>query len=421
MIAAAVVAVIVANSPFALAYAEFWEMPVGITVGSYQFSESLLRWINDGLMALFFLVVGLEIKREFIVGELSQPRKAALPVLAALGGMAVPALIYVAVTIRGGTALAAGWGVPMATDIAFALGVLAVLGSRVPAGLKVFLTALAIADDVGAILVIALFYTTLISWSWLLIAAATFAALLVMNRLGVDGPGWYLLVGALLWFAMLNSGVHATIAGVLLAVAVPATARITPPEFTEFASGRLATLEANHTPGEHVLENDAELQCAVAVCGAARRTAAPLQRLEFGLNPVATYVALPLFALANAGVAFVGWDRFAADPSALLVAVGIAAGLAVGKPVGILAASWLALRSGLAELPKGCNWTQLAGIGILGGIGFTVALFIATLAFAEPSLLSAAKVAILGTSVVMGALGYVVVRLSCPGSDEGLS
>jgi len=406
LLAAAIVAITAANSPWADAYHALWQVEIGFKVGTWEFSETLLHWIDDGLMALFFFVVGLEIKREVLVGELSTLRKAALPILAAVGGMLVPALIYLA--INAGGEGANGWGVPMATDIAFALGVLALLGSRVPPALKIFLTALAIADDIGAILVIAAFYTAEIHASWLLAGLAFMLVLVAFNWAGIDHPLPYFLVASVIWFAFLHSGIHATIAGVLVAFAIPAKARIAPTVFTEWARAKLEEIEACDVPGAHVLEDPTQQECAFEIREVAIHTTAPLQRLEHELHPVSTFVILPLFALANAGVTLTGYElsELIFEP----VTVGVFLGLLVGKSVGILAFSWLAVRLGFADLPRGVRWRQVLGAGILGGIGFTMSLFVSNLAFRGQLLLAEAKLSILVTSLVAGGIGYAYLR-----------
>ena len=409
LLAAAVVALLIANSPLNESARALWNVDAGFAVGRFAFHQSLLHWVDDGLMALFFFVVGLEVKRELLVGELSARRKALLPVLAALGGMAAPAAIFFA--LNAGGVGARGWGVPVATDIAFALGVMALLGSRVPAGLKVFLTALAIADDIGAIIVIALFYASRVSGAWLLAAAVLLGVLVALNRLGVDSPWAYFFVGGLLWFAVLLSGVHATIAGVLVALTIPTTAKLDPLAFISRARGRLDDIEATHLDGSHVLADDRQQHAALDIRRAARRTAAPLQRLEFMLHPFTTFVVLPLFALGNAGVRLSG-----ASVAALLaspVALGVVLGLVVGKPLGIVTMSWLAVRFGLAELPGGVRWGHIVGAGILGGIGFTMSIFVANLAFSDPALVGAAKTAVLSASLLSGVIGFVVLARFC--------
>jgi NhaA family Na+:H+ antiporter len=408
LLAATVVALALANSPLWGAYDAFWHTELGIWVGGWHFSESLVHWVNDLLMAFFFFVVGLEIKREVLVGELSVRRKAVLPILAAIGGMAVPALIYLA--LNAGGSGANGWGIPMATDIAFAIGVMALLGDRVPSGLKVFLVALAIADDIGAIVVIAIFYSSGISFWWLGVAAALLALLVVFNRSGIDTAVPYLSVGGLLWFAVFMSGIHSTIAGVLIAFTIPAVAKVDPLKFVSQTRRRLAKIEAADVPGSHVLIDNEQQLCALEIRREARHTAAPLQRLEFALHPYTTFVVLPLFALSNAGVRFVGVDVAAAISTP--IAMGVLLGLVVGKPVGIALMSFLAVKLRVADLPAGVGWPQLLGAGMLGGIGFTMSLFVASLAFRGLEEINEAKMAILIASLVAGLAGYLMLRFS---------
>ncbi len=407
LLAAAIIALALANSPAAESYAAFWEIPMGIHVGGWEITETLIGWIDDGLMALFFFVVGLEIKREVLVGELSSARKASLPIVAALGGMVAPAVVYLA--FNSGGPGASGWGVPMATDIAFALGVLALLGSAVPVGLKVFLTALAIADDIGAIIVIAMFYTESIHWSWLGLGIALLLVLVGFNRAGVDSPVPYALVGIVVWFCFLHSGIHATIAGVLIAFTIPAVSRTRPMEFVQWARKTLDHIEQVEVPDAHVLDDPQQQHAAFEIRAVARHVAAPLQRLEHALQPVTTYVILPLFALANAGVALTGYDL-----SVLVVqpvTIGVFLGLIVGKSVGIFSMTWVAIKLKLADLPPEVTWGHIAGAGILGGIGFTMSLFVSNLAFTDPLLIAEAKFAILVTSLAAGGLGYAFLRV----------
>lgn len=408
LLLAAVVALVVANSPVGDAYEAFWHTKAAFSAGSFALEQSLVHWVNDALMALFFFVVGLEIRREFLAGELSDRRRAVLPVLAAVGGMIVPALAYLA--FNAGGAGQNGWGIPTATDIAFVVGVMALLGDRVPSSLKVFLVALAIADDIGAILVIAIVYTSGVVFSWLACAALMFAALVVLNRLRVDSPLPYFVLGGVLWLAMLFSGVHATIAGVLVAMTVPSTAKVDPLAFTRNTRERLERIEAAHVPGANVLCDDTQQHVAFDIRKDAHHTASPLQRLEFALHPWTTFVVLPLFALANAGVRFTGTDAFGALSTP--IGLGVLVGLVVGKPLGITAATWLAVRLRVAALPVGVNWGQLAGAAVLGGIGFTMSLFVADLAFRSTSQTGSAKAAILVASLAAGVLGYVAIRLS---------
>jgi Na+:H+ antiporter, NhaA family len=377
LIGCTVAALFWSNSPLASSYFHLWHSDPTFGLAGKLFSKPLHFWINDGLMALFFLLVGLEIKRETLVGELASFRKAALPIAAALGGMIIPAALYVSFN-HGGPG-ASGWGIPMATDIAFALGVLALLGDRVPTPLKVFLAALAIADDIGAVLVIAFFYTEKISWVALGIGGLFFVALLAANRAGVRHLLIYAALGLGLWLAFLQSGIHATVAGVLLAVTIPARPRI----------ATQAVLESSESP---------------------------MLRLEHTLIPWNRYVIMPVFALANAGVAL-GAD--AARSVVTPVSLGVICGLVVGKPVGIVLFSWLATRSGLAAMLDGIGWRQIAGVGILAGIGFTMSLFVAHLAFGESPALETAKVGILAASVISGLAGTVVLLVSRSASNGG--
>lgn len=403
LLVAAVVAVVWANSPFAASYTALWSTVLTVGGGPLVIAKPLELWVNDGLMAVFFFLVGLEIKREVVAGELSNPRQAALAVAAALGGMVVPALLFVAVTA--GTDRVSGWGVPMATDIAFAIGVLAIAGSRAPLALKVFLTALAIVDDLAAVLVIAFFYTASIAVGPLIVAAVALAALVGLNRAGVQRPSVYVLVGLVLWVAMLKSGVHATIAGVLTALTVPAVRRADPHVFAERAAALVAEFAARLRPGQAA--PDAEQSYALTRIGEACEDAeTPLARLEHALHTPVALGIMPVFALANAGVAFTGNPvAMLADPAAL----GILAGLVVGKPVGVMLAVWLALRSGLAVKPAGVTWGHLFGAALLTGIGFTMSIFIATLAFDSPEVLDRAKAGIFLASLIAGTAGALVL------------
>ncbi len=406
LLLATVIALLIANSALHAAYDEFWHTLAGFFVGDFGFEQSLKHWVDDALMAVFFFVVGLEIKREFIVGELSTLRGAALPVVAAIGGMVVPAAIYAA--LNAGGPGAAGWGVPMATDIAFALGVLALLGSRIPDSLKVFLTALAIADDIGAILVIALFYTQQVYGVWLLFALVPLALMIVLNRIGYDEPLGYAVLGVVLWFCVFNSGIHATIAGVIAAFAIPASAKLSPLAFTEVCRLNVEEIESRDVPGAHTLEDDSQQKAALRIRDAATHSTAPLQRLEFALHPLSALIILPLFALANANIRLVGSEGLGVHA----VAAGVFLGLVVGKPVGISLASYLAVRTGLTSLPAGVTWRHIIGAGLLGGIGFTMSLFVANLAYRVAGVENEAKIAILAASVVAGVLGYSWLRFA---------
>jgi len=401
--AAAVVALVWANSPWAASYTDFWETRLTVGVEGAALSKSLLHWINDGLMVIFFLVVGLEIKREVLVGELASIRRAALPIGAALGGAIVPAVIFMAVVGSGEGAR--GWAVPMATDIAFALGVLALVGDRIPIGLRVFMAALAIVDDLLAVLIIGLFYTAELSLSALGAAAGCMVILVAANRLGVRRPVVYAVLGVALWVAVLQSGVHATVAGVLLALTIPARTRLDAPAFADRAH-RLVD-HTVHGDGHESVSIEEHHDALWELETIIERAQAPMLRFEHALQPWVAWVIVPIFALANAGVAL-GGDiaSVVTDP----VVIGVAVGLVLGKQLGITAAAWLTVRSGVASLPAGVTMRHVYGAAWLGGIGFTMSLFISDLAFGEGPLLALAKIAVLGSSVVAGIGGYLVLR-----------
>ncbi|HUP19039.1 MAG TPA: Na+/H+ antiporter NhaA [Gemmatimonadota bacterium] len=405
LLACAIAALVLANTPWADAYFGFWQSHLRIGWNDFVLDESLLHWINDGLMAVFFFVVGLEIKRELLAGELSSPRQAALPMVAAVGGMLVPAALYAA--LNAGGEAAAGWGVPMATDIAFALGVLALLGDRVPVSLKVFLTALAIVDDLGAILVIALFYTGDVAAAWLGVGGIALVGLVALNLAGVRYGLPYGILGMLLWFAFLQSGVHATVAGVLAALTIPATARIDGPEFLARGRDFLSAFGRATERTDRRLADQGQQDALHALEEAIEEVSTPLQKLEHALHPWVTYFILPLFALANAGVTVEGGvTGRLVEP----IGLGIILGLVVGKQVGVTLFAWLAVRLGLADLPPDVGWLQVYGVAWLAGIGFTMSLFIAGLAFPDGAeLLPAAKLAILVASVISGLGGWLVL------------
>ncbi|HEN8729692.1 TPA: Na+/H+ antiporter NhaA [Pseudomonas putida] len=366
LIAAAVLALIINNSPLSYLYSGLLDVPVAVQVGALNIAKPLLLWINDGLMALFFLLIGLEVKREVVDGHLSKPAQVILPATAAVGGMVVPALIYWFIN-RDNPAAVAGWAIPTATDIAFALGVLALLGKRVPVSLKLFLMTLAIIDDLGAIIVIALFYSGTLSSVSLLLAAACLVALVAMNRLGVVKLGPYMIVGLILWVCVLKSGVHATLAGVALALCIP-----------------LRTRNAETSP---------------------------LLSLEHALHPWVAYAILPIFAFANAGVSLAGMS---ADSFTHPVPMGIAVGLLLGKTVGVFGLTWLAVKLRMAALPEGAGWGQILGVAILCGIGFTMSLFVGSLAFAPGSSDYAGmdRMGILTGSFFAAVIGYAVIAMT---------
>jgi NhaA family Na+:H+ antiporter len=402
LLAAAALALVWANTPWGHSYFALWETYLKVELGSLALKESLLHWVNDGLMVVFFFLVGLEIKREVLVGELASPRRAALPLVAAVGGMALPALLYTLFNLGGPGQ--AGWGIPMATDIAFVLGVLTLLGSRVPVSLKVFFTALAIADDLGAVVVLALFYSGEISWMALGVGAAFLAALVVLNRGHVRHPLPYALLGVGLWLAFLQSGIHPTIAGVLLAMTIPAR---TPVRAEAFMAQCTAALSGLGRDEGH--EGDRRQQAAAQTLEViAERIQSPLQRLERSLNPWVAYLIVPVFALANAGVELRG-DLAGALTSP--ISLGVIAGLALGKPLGITLFAWLAVRLGVANLPDNVTWRHLFSASWLAGIGFTMSLFIASSAFAGGGL-DLAKMSILVASLLAAAVGAGLLLLA---------
>lgn len=360
---AAVAALIASNSPFIASYYDFVYAPVILKIGALEIAKPALLWINDGLMAIFFFHVGLEIKREMLTGDLSSFDKAALPALAALGGMAGPALIYVAINWGGDPSALHGWAIPAATDIAFALGVLALVGSRAPVALKTLLLALAIIDDLGAIVIIAFFYTADLSTYALLLAGLALLLAIGLNRIGVKTLAPYVIIGAFMWVCVLKSGVHATLAGVMIALCVP--------------------LRADDGPS-------------------------PLERAEHGLAPWVSFFVLPLFAFGNAGVSLTGLSL---GDMAAPVPLGIALGLFFGKQIGVMAAAFAAVKFGLASLPKGVNWAHLYGLACLAGIGFTMSLFIGSLAFTDAETMSEVKLGVLIGSLVSGLLGYALLRM----------
>jgi NhaA family Na+:H+ antiporter len=402
-----ILAFVWANSPFREGYFALWHTPIKIEFGQYVLEESLLHWINDALMAIFFFVVGLEIKREILAGELAEPRKAALPIAAAIGGMLVPAAIYV--VLNSGGEGVRGWGIPMATDIAFALAALTVLGSRVPTSLKVFLTALAIVDDLGAILVIAIFYAHGVIWNWLGVAGVFLVLCLIANRLHVRHSVPYALLGLVVWFAFLQSGVHATVAGVMVAMTIPVRRAIDSRQFLDRTRGLLRDFEEASAFESALLVNTGQQEALRALEEACEHVETPLQRLEHAHHGWVVFGVLPLFALANAGVTVEGsLLSLLGSP----VALGVILGLVVGKQVGVTLFAWLSVRFGLAAMPKDMSWVHVYGVAWLAGIGFTMSLFVGTLAFGESELLRTAKLAILVASVVSGSVGYAILRRS---------
>ncbi|MBD3162148.1 MAG: Na+/H+ antiporter NhaA [Candidatus Eisenbacteria bacterium] len=414
----AVLALAWANGPWGDSYVEVWKK----TFLSFEFAGISIRhplywWINDALMVIFFFVVGLEIKREVLLGELSSARQAALPIAAAIGGMLVPASLY-ALLNQGGTG-ESGWGVPMATDIAFAVGILSLLGRRVPLALKVFLLALAIADDIGAVLVIAIFYTGDIAREGLLVIVAAFGYMVLLNRLHVRSPILYLAGGLVMWFGFVKSGIHPTAGGVLAAIAIPARQRIDIDDFLSISKDALGELEEDRNRGSDVLPSRIQRQALSRLDRATDQVELPIRRLEGALHPWVSYLIMPLFAFANAGVRIeAGLGAVFSHP----VTLGIVLGLVVGKPVGIFLLSWIAVRLRLARLPSGVTWRSIIGAGCLAGIGFTMSIFIASLAFGgEQELLDKAKIAILAASLVSGLLGAGAILVSAGGAGGSRS
>lgn len=404
LLLAAVVALLWANlDMFGESYFEFWETQIDFQFGGLLHVEENLRDIvNDALMTLFFFVVGLEIKRELRIGDLRDPRAAALPVFAAIGGMIFPAMIYLSFT--SGDAVR-GWGIPMATDIAFAVGIVALLGSRVPSGAKLFLLALAIADDIGAIAVIAVFYTDELNGAWLLFALLGFAIIYGAQRNGVVSIGFYWVVGIVVWFAVFESGVHATLAGVALGFLTPTKPHYSGAEYDRKARATLNLYSSDETTPVAREKLDHEV---LALARVSRDSVSPLTRLEEGLHPWTSFLVVPLFALANAGINFGSID--VADAVTSPVALGVALGLVLGKVIGVTLFTWLALRLHLGVFPRGTGWSDIVGLAALAGVGFTVSLFITELAFSDPLLTDQAKIGIFIGSAVAGIAGYLLLR-----------
>lgn len=402
LLGATVVALLWANSSYEPVYNSWLHTTGTVGIGDFALSKSISHWINDGLMGIFFFVVGLEIKREFLAGELSSPKQAALPVFGALGGMLFPALIYVGFNSQGAGLI--GWGIPMATDIAFALGILALF--PVSISLKIFLTALAIVDDIGAILVVAIFYTDDIAFGSLVIGGFFLLASIAANAAGVRNPVVYFLIGFIVWVAFLKSGVHATLATVLMAFTIPARTRIDGHQFHKRMGDLLAQLKASGLPEDRNLLTTEQHHLIHSMEQVTESATAPLQELEHALMPFVTFLIMPIFALANAGVILSGSIvAVASDP----IAIGIVAGLFIGKPLGIWLFSIIAVKSGVAELPADMTFTQIAAVGILGGVGFTMALFISTLAFPDEAMLEVAKTGVLIGSLVSALVGSTVL------------
>ncbi|BAK43428.1 Na+/H+ antiporter NhaA [Eggerthella sp. YY7918] len=415
MLLAAVVALIVANTGAYEAFLDFWHTEVGVFFGDKLAGMSMAHIINDVFMAIFFLLVGLEVKYELTVGELTNIRQALLPIMAAVGGVVAPIGIYLLFNANNPES-AHGWGVPTATDIAFALGILALLGSRVPSGVRVFLSTLAVADDIIAILVIAIFYGHSPSFFWLGAAAVVLVILILMNRNHIYSLIPYLLVGVVLWYCVFMSGVHSTIAGVLLAFTIPSGSRVNLKSFIAWSGGKVREARDAFQPETPVIAQGEYIETVQDLSRVARQVVPPATRLEHRLYPWVYFGILPLFALTNADVSFAGMDFGAmlTDP----VLYGVLLGLLVGKPLGIMAMSFLVVKTKLASLPENVNWLHMLGASILGGVGFTMAIFVANLAFDNEAMIATAKLGILAASLLAGVLGFVFLLLQAKAAQK---
>jgi len=402
LIVATIIALIWSNSDIGKTYHSFLHTDISFTFGQFHLKNTLLHWINDGLMALFFFTVGLEIKREFLVGELAAPKKALLPVIAALGGMIVPGLVYAALNI--GSSTIHGWGIPVATDIAFALGAIAVFSRRLPPGLKIFLAAFAIADDLGAVVIIAIFYTKTIVWSYLFICLFLILCLAVANFFWIRWTIVYALLGLAIWFFVLGSGIHPTIAGVVVSLFVPARGKYDTDRFLKNAKNTIDRFECEEQScGFSILLNEDHLNAVHDLEMACRDVETPLQRLLHALHPWVAFLILPIFAMANTGLIFRGmvFSEVISNP----VILGIVFGLVVGKPIGILLFSYLSVKTGIASLPQEVRWSHILGGAMLGGIGFTMSLFLSELSFTDPHIIDDARIAILTGSILSAVFG----------------
>ena len=401
-----ILALILANTPLTEAYTHFFHTDVSVTFGDWSLSHTVHHWINDGLMAFFFFIIGLEIKREILVGELANIKVAILPVLAAIGGMVFPALIYFYINQNG--VGASGWGIPMATDIAFAISALVLLGKRVPATLVTFLVALAIVDDLGAVVVIAIFYTDQIHVMFLALAGVSFLIMVAFNRFGIHEVTPYFIMGIVMWFFMLESGVHATIAGVIAAMAIPSKPKRTPIDFVEKTKDLLNAYDQYPVCENHLL-HERQKAILINIQDRIKEIKTPAARLEHGMHLPVALIVIPLFALANAGIAidFGSISNVIIEP----VTIGVIVGLVLGKVLGIFGVSYLAIKLKVAQLPHNSNMSQIFGVAFLGGIGFTMSIFVAELAFVDnPEILFQAKIGILLASLFAGLFGFLWLR-----------
>ena len=416
LVFAAAAAVIWANA-WSDSYHDVWFTQISIDLDFIHLDEPLEAWVNDALMAIFFFVVGMEIKREMVHGELREPRQAALPVMAAAGGMIIPAAIFL--VFNAGGPGGDGWGIPVATDIAFALGVLSLAGNRVPVQLKIFLLTLAVADDIGGILIIAVFYTDDLALGWLAAAGGLIALILVMQRTGFRAIPLYVVVGGVLWLAVFESGVHATIAGVILGLLTPATALYNRSRTASALLTAVSTFNENVRQKESSQREDASHEALRTVEHLSQEALSPLERLEESVAPWSAFLVVPIFALANAGIGLSGGafsDALSSD-----VAWGVALGLLFGKFVGVVLFTYLTVRLGVSVLPPAIQWPQIAAVSLLAGIGFTVAIFIAGLSYSDGALVESAKLGIFAASIIAAVLGFVAVRLTSHGPQPGVS
>jgi Na+:H+ antiporter, NhaA family len=406
-------ALIFANSPWSDTYTNFWNTKFTIGVERFSITETLRHWVNDGLMALFFFIVGLEIKREVLVGELRYPRQAALPIAAAVGGAVGPALVYSLIVMGGAGAI--GWGIPIGTDTAFSLGIISVFGARVRPQLLVFLTAFAIIDDILAVGVIAIFYTDTISWDAVAAASVLLLILILCNRAGLYRWPVYAVLGVALWLAVFESGIHGTLAGVLVAMTVPTRAWINPSEFLARGRRIMSDFESASYSTLNMLSNEPQQHATLSLARLTEQVEAPLTHFLHRLHPVVSFGVVPIFAFANAGIPLVdGFDEAIGNP----VTWAVIAGLMIGKPLGITLFSWLAVRSRLALLHPSIEWKHVFGVGWLGGIGFTMSLFITELAFRTDALADVSRIGVLVGSVAAGAIGYLLLRAWLPRPGE---
>ncbi len=416
LLLASITAILWANSPFSDSYHSLWHTKLALKLNNYQISKELLHWINDGLMAMFFFALGLEIKREMLVGELASSRKSFLPISAAIGGMLFPALIFF--IFNHGTPAIKGWGIPMATDVAFALGAIAVLGRRLPSSLKVFLVAFAIADDLGAVLIIAIFYTETIVIKYLMIALILLLCLALANLLWIRWALIYAVLGIVLWVVIFNSGIHSTVAGIVVAIFFPARGKYDTDRFIQNVSNSLGKF---HCPpdgcGYSILKSEEHLNAVQSIEMACHDVETPLQRIENLIHPWVYFILIPIFAFANAGLTLKGINL--SDSITSYLTLGIVFGLLIGKPLGMTLFSYLSVKMNMASLPSGVTWLHILGVSVLGGIGFTMSIFISFLSFPDPLMLNDAKIGITLGSSLSAIVGLGILGFACafnPGS-----